>query len=206
MVWELQRTRFEPAVKESVLVELSRVILASLVFTCVTVAVGISILWVPLLRDMIAQGLVVSDLPQETLGFFAVVTSGLSCGAAYGSARWHWKGKPAAVAAGRVWHQAFGDWAPDNGVDPYLTVEMLNGTVWRGFFAAFDQDPEDTQRILALKAPLKRKRPAPEASRSLLRRPHIPGFIDQPASEQFALLPEVQIVSIKVEYFSPDPA
>lgn len=193
--------------KESTLIEISRIILASLVFTGAITILGFFLVWVPLLRDFVSHGLAILESPRVMLAFFTAtaVTSVLACLAAYGIACWKWKDTKAPITPGRVWHQAFDKWAPKNGVPPYLTVEMVNGIVWRGFFVSFDQDPEDTQRSLALKAPLKRKRPIPEGQRPIFRRPQQPGFIDQPASEQFVLLPEAQIVSIKIEYLSPDP-
>lgn len=62
IVWELQRTRHEPAVKESALIELSRVILASLAFTGAVTIFGL-LYWFPLVQEVVSHGRPVLEFP-----------------------------------------------------------------------------------------------------------------------------------------------
>lgn len=129
-----------------------------------------------------------------------ILTSASACGAALLFAYFKWRKSDAPISAGSVWHDAFKEWVPRGDV-PYLTVEMLNGTVWRGRLASFDQDPEDDQRTLALAGPLKRKKPTAPRHQLFFKPAQKPAFVDQDASDRFVLLSELQILSIKVEYY-----
>ena len=71
---------------------------------------------------------------------------------------------------------------------PYLIVEMDDGTIWRGALMAFDSDPEDSQRSIALGHPLQRKRAGEEK------------FSERPKQWSVLVIPEGQIKSIQVAY------
>ncbi|GAA3686683.1 hypothetical protein GCM10022203_21240 [Micrococcus yunnanensis] len=71
---------------------------------------------------------------------------------------------------------------------PYLIVEMDDGTIWRGALMAFDSDPEDSQRSIALGHPLQRKRVGEEE------------FSYRSKRWSVLVLPEGQIKSIQVAY------
>lgn len=189
IVWELQRTRYVPATKESTLIEISRVVLASLIATGIAASLLLSWVWLPLYSmaqasdsDPFASS--VSAVPYVGA---ALATSVLACGLTMIVAAFKWPGK-APISGIRVWHQAFVKWKDAKSDTPQLIVELLDGTVWRGQLRAFDADPEDEQRNLALEAPLKRKRHGEEE------------FQKRPDSWKVVILPEPQIKSIQVAY------
>lgn len=121
-----------------------------------------------------------------------LLNSSLGCGIAFIWALIKWPGR-APIGGMRVWHRAFVEWKSEQSDDPYLIVELLDGTVWRGKLRAFDSDPEDSQRTIALGPPLSRKRHGEKQ------------FKERPASWKVALLPESQIRSTQVAYPPSSP-
>ena len=189
IVWELQRTRYVPATKESALIEVSRVVLASLIATGFSALLLLPWVWLPLYSAAQASGddpfaFSVSAVPYVGA---ALATSVLACGLAMIVVAFKWPGK-APISGIRVWHQAFVKWRNADSDTPQLIVELLDGTVWRGQLRAFDADPEDEQRNIALGVPLKRKRHGEEK------------FQKRPDSWKIVILPEAQIKSIQVAY------
>lgn len=201
IVWELQQSRYEPAVKETTLVELSRVILASLVATTIAGAVLLLPLWIPLY-----QGLKPGDDPLSALNTSipfigaALATCATACGLVLIVAAFRWPNRKAPIAKVRVWHRAFVEWNPKKSQPPYLTVELKDGTVWRGSLIAFDGDPEDDQRTIALGAPLARRRP-PDPRTVFYRKAKSnknPFTLLPP--DKVVILAEGQIQSVQVTY------
>lgn len=188
IVWELQRGRYLPGVKETALIEASRIVLASLVATAIAGAL-LAWLWLPLYEEAIARDGAVTGALAATIRYVAavVVTSTLACGLALISASVKWRGT-APIAGLRVWHRTFVEWNGTRDTKPRLIVELLDGTVWRGTLLAFDADPEDAQRNIALGRPLKRKRPGGN------------GFEQIENMWHTVVLPEGQIKSIRVGY------
>lgn len=189
ILWQLIQARHTPAVKETTFVEVSRVVLASLTATG---GAGLLLLfwpWLPLYRRAEAAG----DDPFATavavvpyLGAVAA-TSLLACALVWGAAKLRWREVPR-IRPGRVWSRLFIDHRPTDSGPPALLVELLDGTVWRGTLEAFDSDPEDNQRNLALAHPLARKRPGTQA------------FEPKGDPGRYVILPEGQIKSIQVIY------
>lgn len=189
IVWELQRTRYVPATKESALIEVSRVVLASLIATGISALLLLPWVWLPLYSAAQASdndpvSFSVSAVPYVGA---ALATSVLACGLTMIGAAFKWPGK-APISGIRVWHQAFVKWKSAESDTPQLIVELIDGTVWRGQLRAFDSDPEDEQRNIALGAPLKRKRHGEEK------------FQKRPESWKIVILPEAQIKSIQIAY------
>ncbi|KAE8765352.1 DUF6338 family protein [Georgenia thermotolerans] len=189
IVWQVQRARYRPAVKETALVEVSRVILVSLFSTAGAAALLMAWVWLPLYRSAIEDGSGALNSPASAVPYIGAVvaTSMLACALTYAVAAFKWTGKPP-ISEGRVWSQAFVDWRPPAAGPPYLTVELLDGTVWRGQLLGFDSDPEDDQRSLAVGRPLRRKRPGDE------------DFEEKDDEWRAVILPESQIKSIQVVY------
>lgn len=189
IVWELQRTQHEPAAKESALIEISRVILASLLATGAAAVCLLGFVWLPLYRTALDSA---SDPLASTIAAVPYIgavlaTSLLACGFTLIAATFKWRGRPP-IKGVRVWHRAFVEWKPSAGAPPKLVVELLDGTVWYGSLRAFDSDPEDNQRGLALGSPLLRRRPDDEATK------------ERPQGWKVVILPESQIKSIQVAY------
>ncbi len=174
-----------PSVKETVLLEASRVVLASLAATGVA-AVLLFWVWLPLYRRLQAfePTTVAESLPY--LGA-VVATSSLACALALGLSLWRFP-RTAPIEPGRLWNRAFIRWVPEGGSDPYLIVELLDGTTWKGTFQGLDADPEDSQRNIALGGRLRR------------RKPNETKFSKISETGRVALLLEPQIRSIQVLY------
>lgn len=185
IVWQLQAARYRPSVKETSLVEASRVVLASLVATGAAAAL-LGWVWLPLYRALPGDG--TPDTPASLLPYVgaSVATSMLACGLTLLTAAIRWPGR-APISPGGVWTKVFVELRPDDTADPYLTVELLDGTVWRGTLSTFDSDPEDDQRSLAISSPLKRRRSGAD------RFERVDGW-------RVVVLPESQITSIQVQY------
>lgn len=188
MVWQFQQARYRPTVKETVLVEAARVVLASLVATGASAALLFWV-WVPLYHRAQDAGTAMFDAPADAVPYVlaTAATSFLACGLTLIRAAFKWPGRPP-INRGRAWNQTFVDRLPE-GVDrPRLIVELLDGTVWRGALQSFDTDPEDAHRCLVLGGTVKRKKPDDE------------GFEKKGDEGRFVILPESQIVSIQVVY------
>lgn len=190
-VWQLQQARREPSVKETALVEVSRVVIASLVATGSAAALLLPVVWLPLYRTAESAGSKVFDSPISAVPYVGGVaaTSLLACGLAMIGAALKWPGK-APINRGRQWNHVFVTMKPDGSKPPYLTVELLDDTVWRGELVGFDTDPEDDQRGLTLGPPLRRKRRGAEGSEAK----------DADGGWRVVILPETQIRSIQVQY------
>lgn len=189
VLWQLMQARHSPATKETTLVEVSRVVLASLLATGVA---GLLLLWwpwMPLYRRALIDGGDSFATFADTAPYLGAVvaTALLACALTWGAARLRWRGR-ARIRPGRVWNRIFVDMVPPDAGQPALLVELLDGTVWRGTLETFDSDPEDDQRNLALSSPLARKRPG-EAK-----------FERKGDSGRYVILPETQIRTIQVIY------
>lgn len=193
IVWNQRRARFAPAVKETTLVEVSSVVLASLVATVSASVFLLWPVWLPLLRRLNGPGRGELTDPVAMLPFAGgvVVTSASACALAYGVARWRWRGR-SPIRTGRVWNQVFVTHRPLGSGAPFLLVELIDGTIWRGQLGSFDTDPEDADRGLSLAPPLARKRSG-EAT-----------FERRGNGDRYVILTESQIKSIQVTY-PPDP-
>jgi hypothetical protein len=193
IVWELQRARFQPAVKETALIEASRIVLASMTASLVAAVPLLPFLWVPLYemaRDADA-GLLASPVAAVPYMGGAVTHSLMACGLVLAFCAFKWPGK-APIVSMRVWHLALEKWRPTGSLNPNLVVELLDGTIWRGSLLSFDAGPEDNQRCLALGQPLTRRRPEESAFQSIHERRHA------------VILAETQIKSIQVSYPAMD--
>ncbi|MEU4364367.1 DUF6338 family protein [Promicromonospora sp. NPDC023987] len=188
-LWQLIRARYKPSVKETTLSELARVVLISLLATTAASLVLLFPVWLPLFRHADSISLGTPNSMASVLPYLAgvVATSATACGLVLIVTAHIWPEKPP-ISEGRVWSQAFVESKPDDADSPFLTVELLDGTIWRGELATFDADPEDANRNLALTSPLRRKRPGEQFKNKDGR------------GSRLVLLPEVQVKSIQVEY------
>lgn len=195
IVWNLQQARHEPAVKESTLVELSRVVLASLVATSLAGAIMLPLAWIPLYESLGANGDDLLSSPKILIPFVgaALATCATACGLVFIAAIIRWRGRDAPISNVRVWHRAFVQWKPKSSGPPFLIVKMKDGIVWKGSLKAFDSDPEDDQRTIALGAPLSRTRPPLEKQNGDAARKVLP-------SDRIVLLAEGEIESVQVSY------
>ncbi|MCM3662533.1 DUF6338 family protein [Georgenia satyanarayanai] len=184
--WQLQRARYRPAVKESTLIEVSRVVLTSLAATGLAAAILAGWVWMPLYRHV--ESFASSGSPVTSVPYIAAVvaTSLLACGLVLLASLVKWPGR-APINEGRIWSQALVDMRPAGARASYLTVELLDNTVWKGELIGFDSDPEDAQRSLAIGPPVRRKRPREE-------------FENLDDRWRVVILPESQIKSIQVVY------
>lgn len=193
-VWQLQQARHEPSVKETTLVEVSRVVIASLVATGLAALLLLPWVWLPLYRSAESAGSSAFDTPTAAVPYIGGVaaTSLLACGLAMVLSAVKWPSR-SPINRGRQWNHAFVTMLPQGAKPPYLTVELLDHTVWKGQLVSFDTDPEDDQRGLTLGSPLRRKRPG------------APDFENKDTHGMWALviLPEPQIKSIQVRYPRP---
>lgn len=194
IVWQLQRARHRPTVKESALIEVSRVVLASLTATGAA-ALALAWVWLPLYRTAEERGGSALASPLAAVPYIGAVmaTSLLACGLVLLVAALKWPVK-APINEGRIWSKALVDWRPNSAVPPYLIVELLDSTVWKGKIHGFDSDPEDAQRNLALGPPLHRKQPGKTA------------FEAKGDQGRAVILPEAQIKTIQVIYPAPTKA
>lgn len=187
IVWQLQRARYRPAVKESALIEVSRVVIASLAATGAAAAILAWWVWMPLYRHAEAASTSTSPLTPVPYIAAVVATSLLACGLALLVSLVKWPGR-APINEGRIWSQGFIDLRPADARATYLTVELLDHTIWKGELLGFDSDPEDTHRSLAIGPPVRRRRPDGKE------------FDDLDDRWRLVILPESQIKSIQVVY------
>ncbi len=189
IMWQTQQEGHSPAVKETALAEVSRVVLASLIATFVAILVLLFPVWLPLLRRANTAGVDALATPGAVVPYACgvIATSALACTLAYGTAKVRWRGR-APIGAGRVWNQIFVGHLPAGGGAPLLMVELHDGTVWRGHLESFDTDPEDHDRGLALAPPLARKRTGEQA------------FKPKGDAGRYVILTESQITSLQVIY------
>jgi hypothetical protein len=194
-LWQLIRARYRPSVKETTLSELARVVLISLLATTAASLVLLFPVWLPLYRYADSINLGTSNLTSSVLPYLAgvVATSAVACGLVLIVTTFVWPGKPP-ISEGRAWNQAFVESKPKDAGPPFLTVELVDGTIWRGTLATFDSDPEDANRNLTLASPLRRKRPGEVFKNK------------DGGGSRLVLLPEVQIESIQVEYYKSTAA
>lgn len=193
-IWEWLRTRHVPSVRETTLLEVCRVVLVSL---AATTAAALTLIgyWFRAYESLAAP-----DAPQPGNGIWvvglAVATAVLACGYVLWVGYVRWPDK-APIKTARVWHRAFVEWGrlpsrtdeterDGEQTSAYLEVELVDGTVWKGVFAAADSDPEDNHRNLALQPPLYRRR---------LQDPEL-----TTSRASMVLLPEREIRSIQVTY------
>jgi len=165
--WEIRRTKFEPSIKETPVQEVARLVLVSTVATFLA-ALGLALfstiavlIWASCAGGFHAplellQSL--AQLPAVTEALAALVFSASLAGVhIFTSRKW---GRGGHIRNGDTWHQAFVELPAraDSQAAPYLFVELIDGTVWRGRLLCFDNGPEDVDRSLALGAPIDRKR------------------------------------------------
>ncbi|MBN0042259.1 hypothetical protein JN535_19080 [Cellulosimicrobium cellulans] len=195
IVWQLQRARYRPTVKESALIEVSRVVLASLAATGTAATLLSWWVWLPLYRYADTASDSSSPSPVASVPYLAgvVATSLLACGLVLFVSLAKWPGR-APINEGRIWSQAFIDLRPSNAKVTYLTVVLLDNTVWRGELLGFDSDPEDAQRSLLIGPPVRRKRDGGKEF----------DHLDDPW--RMVILPESQIKSIQVFYLPTNSA
>lgn len=189
IVWHLQRARHRPSSKESALVELSRVVLSSLLATGAAALMLLPAAWLPLYRSAERGGDNHFDSPMAAVPYVgaALATSALACALAYLVAALRWPGS-APMNGGRVWDQVFIDLHPKGAGAPFVIVELLDGTVWKGQLVGFDSTPESGPRDLAIGPPLRRRRPGATA------------FESKDDVWRTVVLPDAQIRSIQVSY------
>lgn len=193
-LWQLQQSRHEPAVKETALAEILRVVIASLVATSVAALALMPWVWLPLYQLAESAGSHAFDSPTSAVPYIggAVATSLLACGGTMVVAALKWPGR-APINPGRQWNHVFVTMKPPEADPPYLTVELLDETVWKGELVSFDTDPEDHNRGLTLGPPLRRRRREEKA------------FEKRDSAEMWSavILAEPQIKSIQVRYPTP---
>lgn len=188
-IWELERSKFVPSVKESSLIELARITLVSLLATGLAVALTAPVFWWPFYRDAKESGIDPLESSISTVPYVlaAVVTAGVACLLVYLAARCRWGIRPP-IEGFRLWHRYFVTRRPPNTDGPVLIVELVEETVWKGPLRSFDSDPEDSQRWLSLAQPISRKRKGDT------------GFKRVATTMESVLLPEGQIKSIQISY------
>ncbi|MHA7284573.1 DUF6338 family protein [Arthrobacter sp. TMS2-4] len=186
-IWELRRSRFHPGVKETALIEIARITLVSLTATSTAIAVTAAGLWLPIYREAQASGVdpLESSVSSVPVVIAAVITAAIACFGTYIVALIKW-GTQEQIEGIRVWHRYFVNRRPHPKIDPVLTVELVEETVWKGPLLSFDSDPEDSQRWLSLQQPMRRKRKGEEKFTRI--------------ATEFVLLPESQIKSIQLAY------
>lgn len=186
IVWQLDRDRYRPSLKESAFLELSRIILVSLVATVTVAVLLVPRMWLPLL-DRVGElrEAVSPNLDDAMLFVFAAgVHSMAATGLAWATSRLAHSGPPPIVNE-RVWHLALSTWHAAGSANPRLIVELLDGTIWKGPRLAFDAGIEDESRWIALGQPLRRRRLNEQ-------------FIEIAPTYQTVLIPEREIKSIQV--------
>lgn len=188
-VWEWQRARYIPGTKDSSLTEVSRVVIVSLVATAISAALLLRWVWIPLYSAAQQGGPEAFSSPAASVPYVGatLLTSAMACGLVLIVSVFVWPGK-APIDRVRVWHRAFVGWRDERSDRPHLIVEMDDGTIWRGALMAFDSDPEDSQRSIALGHPLQRKRAGEEK------------FSKREKQWSVLVLPEGRIKSIQVAY------
>ncbi|WP_422117821.1 DUF6338 family protein [Brachybacterium sp. UNK5269] len=192
LVWERQQARHSPPVKESAFYEASRTILASSLAT-VTAAALLSPWWWTLYKRAAASEQLLADSVGAVPYFgAALVTSVLACVLTLLAAWWRWRKARPSIHGVPVWHRVFVEWRGDDDLPPVVIVELTDGTAWKGRFAAFDTGPEDSQRDLALRSPLLRRRPGEKT------------FTRLNEDWEHIVLSQPQICSIRVAYPKPD--
>lgn len=189
IVWELQRARYLPSVKETALIEASRIVLASMTASLVAAVPLLPFLWVPLYEMALNADGDLSAAPAAVVPYMggALAHSLMACGLVLVFCAFKWPGKAPMVSM-PVWHLALEKWRPSGSLDPRLVVELLDGTVWRGALLAFDAGPEDNQRCIALGQPLTRRHVEEDGFKPIQERRHA------------VILAETQIKSIQVSY------
>lgn len=173
--------------KETALIEIARFTLVSLLATSAAMAVTAADLWLPIYREAQESGVdpLDSSVSSVPVVIAAVITAAIACFGTFVVALIKW-GTQEQIEGIRVWHRYFVNRRPHPKIDPVLTVELMEETVWKGPLLSFDSDPEDSQRWLSLQQPMKRKRKGE-------------GNFTRVATE-FVLLPESQIKSIQLAY------
>lgn len=106
-IWQLQQARHEPSVKETALVEVSRVVIASLVATGVSALILLPWVWLPLYRSAELAGTGMFDSPVSVVPYIGGVaaTSLLACGLVMVLAAVKWP-RRAPINRGRQWNHA----------------------------------------------------------------------------------------------------
>ena len=137
ITWQLQQARHEPAVKETTLVEVSRVVIASLLATGTSALLLLPWLWVPLYRRIETRDALTGG-PAAVAPYVAAVaaTSLLACGLTLILAALKWP-RRAPINRGRQWNHVFVTMRPAGSATPYVTVELLDDTVWKGELVGF---------------------------------------------------------------------
>lgn len=186
IVWQLDRGRYKSSVKETALLEFSRIVLVSLAATLSAALPLIPFMWLPLLRNFDdIRDAISPNMPSAVLYVAAAVVHALLATAlTWTLSRLSHKG-PRSIVNERVWHLALSTWHSNQKDDPRLIVELLDGTIWRGTRIAFDVGVEDQNRWIALGPPLKRRRTDE-------------GFKSINPLYQTVLLPEREIKSVQV--------
>src|SRR5690606_28974542 len=84
----------------------------------------------------------------------AVATSGLACGLVLivVAVRWPASTSPTPIQPGRAWYQVMVKQRPKD-ASTYLSVELVDGSAWRGTYMSQDVDPEDGDRNLVIGPP-----------------------------------------------------
>jgi hypothetical protein len=191
IVWQLLRERHVPAVKETTLIEASRVVLSSLAATGAAALILLLWLWLPIYRDLSEASEMIATA--DTVRYMAAVVANalLACGLVLIASAVRWPGR-APVSPGRVWNRAFARWVPAGGSQkPGVIIELTDGTIWRGLLWAFDSDPEDGNRNVAIGPPL-RVKPAGV--------PKFERVAEAGDKSRVVLLPESHIRTMQVVY------
>lgn len=158
VLFDLLRARAKPVTKETVFTEISRVVLVSAV---ATVAAGGILFWcwIPVVADLDSG----TALSVWNLLCTTALTSCVACVLVCSLAVWLWRGRifKRHIVDGSVWHMSLVSNRPQGAESerPLLTVELTDGTVWRGFYQSHDVGPEDADPALSLTEPLARKKP-----------------------------------------------
>lgn len=189
IVWELQKSKHEPTEKQTALVEASRIILASFLATTLSALLLLGPLWLPLYYDYIKDpnDFILTPDFSVSFGTTLLFNSLIACAISFLFAFFKWPQK-SQIQGIRVWHRIFVKDKPKACEKPYLIVELVDGTIWRGLLMSFDSAPEDTQRDLALGQPLKRKRPEEKT------------FKEIADSQRYVVLAESQVRSMQVAF------
>lgn len=180
--------------KETALKELARIVLVSLLATSAAIAATTASLWLPIYEEARASGVdpLDSSVSSVPVVIAAGITAAIACLGTFIVALLLW-GTRKRIEGVRVWHRYFVTRRPDPAVDPVLTVELVEETIWKGPLRSFDSDPEDNQRWLSLHQPMSRKRKGDS------------GFNRLAIAIESVLLPESQIKSIQVAYPPRNP-
>lgn len=184
-VWQWWRSRYRSTAKETVLTETARAALISVAASLVAAVLIGWWIWVPLYERTVSGDVLINDvvgIVAPKVFFATFLNSTVACVLAWLVAVACWHG-PSTVTSMSVWTRSFSSF----GRSPYLIVELLDGTIWRGKYIAHDLDIDSAVKNLSIGQPLQRRQPNE-------------GLFHPKIGTTFVLLKEDSIKTVQVLY------